>query len=107
MAIEFTNAHGEAAASSTAVYTAPAATEAVIFNLDLANIDGTNSVTATVEVTDTSAGTTKKILDALSIPINDTFSLNGKIVLEATDVLKIYAGATGDVDYTVAVMEKS
>jgi len=107
MAIAFKNAHGEAAASSTVVYTAPAATESTVFTVDLANIDGTNSVTASIEVTDTSAGTTKTILDALSIPINDTFTLNGKIVLEATDTLRIFAGATGDVDYHLAIMEKS
>jgi len=107
MAIAFKNAHGEAAASSTVVYTAPAATESVVFGASFANIDGTNSVDLTIEVTDTSAGTTEKVIDALSIPVNDTYFLDYKPTLEATDTIRVFAGATGDIDYHLSIMEKS
>jgi len=105
MANTFKNAHGEAAATSTVVYTVPSSTATVVFGGSFANIDGTNSVDLTLEVVDTSAGTTKKILDALSIPINDTYFLDAKITLEATDTIKVSAAATGDIDYHLALLE--
>lgn len=108
MAIDFANAHGECAASTSVVYTAPAATKSVVFGGSCANIDGTNAALLSIEVTDTTAGTTKTVVDQLSIPINDTFFLDQlKIVLEATDTISIFASATGDIDYHLAVMEKS
>jgi hypothetical protein len=43
----------------------------------------------------------------LPIPINDTYFLDSKITLEATDTINIYSTATGDVDYTLALLEIS
>jgi len=107
MANTFKNAHGEAAASSTVVYTCPGATTAIIFAASFSNIDGTNEVAVTVETVDTSASTTKTVHSALPIPIKDTYALDSKIVLEATDTIKVSAGATGDIDYTLSILEIS
>jgi hypothetical protein len=101
----FKNAHGEAPSSTAAAYTVPSATQTVCFGGSFANIDGTNEVDVFVTVVDTSAGTTKFILNGLPIPINDTYTLDAKIVLETTDTINVYSSATGDVDYTLAFVE--
>jgi hypothetical protein len=105
MANTFVNAHGEAPSSTAAAYTVPSSTSTIVFGGSFSNIDGVNEVDISVTVVDTSAGTTKFILDALPIPINDTYTLDAKIVLETTDTINIYSSATGDVDYTLALLE--
>jgi|SaaInl4_150m_RNA_FD_contig_31_1084177_length_1008_multi_2_in_0_out_0_2 hypothetical protein len=103
----FKNAHGEAPSSTAAAYTVPASTATVVFGGSFSNIDGTNEVDLFVTVVDTSAGTTKFIVKGLPIPINDTYFLDSKITLETTDTINIYSTATGDVDYTLALLEIS
>ena len=105
MANTFKNAQGEAAATSTAVYTCPSATTAIIFGGSFGNIDGTLEVALTLEIFDNSAATTKTIVSALPIPINDSWSLDSKYVLEASDTFKVSAAATGDIDYNIAILE--
>jgi hypothetical protein len=46
-------------------------------------------------------------VNGLPIPINDTYFLDSKITLETTDTINIYSTATGDVDYTLALLEIS
>ena len=44
--------------SSTTIYTCPAATQAIVFDMTLANVDAVNTVAGSVFVTDASAVTT-------------------------------------------------
>ena len=92
-----------AAGSNT--YTVPAATTAIVLQLQAANVgSGTHPVSATVA--DTSAGNTEFIAKTVSVPLNAAIGLvAGKQVLEATDVLDVYSDGASQVDVTLSVLE--
>ena len=94
-----------AAGSNT--YTVPAATTAIVLQLQAANVgSGTHPVSATVE--DSSAATTEFIAKTVSVPLNAAIGLvAGKQVLEAGDVLDVYSDAVSQIDVTVSVLEIS
>lgn len=110
MANTFKNAQSvNVGTSAVSVYTTPSSTTTTIIGLSLANVSG-SSITATVEVTDTSASTTAKVVKNAPIPIGSSLVAVGgdqKIVLETGDILKVTASAANSVDAIVSYMEQT
>jgi hypothetical protein len=105
MANTFKVVNVNAPAATAALYTVPAATTAIILQLQAANVgSGTHPVNATV--VDTSGGTTPYLAKAISVPLNAAIGLvAGKLVLETTDVLAAWSDATSQIDVTVSILE--
>jgi hypothetical protein len=105
MANTFKVVNVNAPAATAALYTVPAATTAIILQLQAANVgSGTHPVNATV--VDTSGGTTTYLAKAISVPLNAAIGLvAGKLVLETTDVLAAWSDATSQIDVTVSILE--
>ena len=77
------------------LYTCPSATTAIILGLAITNKTD-NSVTASVQFTDTSdSSATRLLLNEVTIPANTTLEVlaGQKYVLEASDILKVQARA--------------
>lgn len=104
MAIAIKHAQCAVGTSATTLVTG-ASGGSLVKGLTIANIDGTNPVDITVEVTDTSAGVTRKLLSTYSLDAERALSDFGIIALESGDVLKITAGVAGDAEATAAVLE--
>ena len=91
------------------VYQVPAATTAVIIGLTIAN-KVANSVTVDVKIesntVDVETNVNVNIGQDLPIPSGSSLdALAGKVVLQATDVLKIQSDTTNSVDIALSVME--
>ena len=87
------------------LYTVPAATTTVVIGLRLANKDGVNDASATVWVSD---GTTDFHFGPRDVLIPAKGSLefvDGKLVLQAGDSIKVQASATALLDAVLSVME--
>ena len=84
--------------SLTTVYTCPANHKAIIKELWLTNVDGTNAVDATLQWTDDSdSDAAYSLLSTKSIAADSYLRIDGaNIVLEAGDILKAQAGAAND-----------
>lgn len=112
MANVFKNAKVAVGNTATSIYTAPAATTSIVIGCVFANVDGTNACNLTCTWTDDSdSDAITNLCYLVSIPPNSSIALiggaNGKLVLEAGDILKATAGATGDLEATVSVLEIS
>ena len=108
MANTFKVHHWSAAnAAGSNLYTCPAATTAIVLQMQAANVgSGTHPVSATVE--DSSAATTEFIAKTVSVPLNAAIGLvAGKQVLEAGDVLDVYSDDVSQIDVTLSVLEIS
>ena len=94
-------------AAGSNLYTCPAATTAIVLQMQAANVgSGTHPVSATVE--DSSAATTEFIAKTVSVPLNAAIGLvAGKQVLEATDVLDVFSDAVSQIDVTLSILEIS
>ena len=105
MANTFKLVNTTAPAATATLYTCPAATTAIVLQLQAANVgSGTHPVNATV--VDTVAGITTYLAKAISVPLNAAIGLvAGKQVLEATDVLAVWSDATSQIDVTVSILE--
>jgi len=97
--------------SLVAVYTAPSGiTSTVIIGLTLANITSA-SITADVQLVsdtvDVETNTDVYIAKAIPLPAGSSVEImaGNKIVLKATDVLKVKGSATNSVDATLSIME--
>ena len=91
--------------TQTAVLTAPASTQTTVIGLSLANTS-TGAITATVTLT--RGATVVNVIKDAAVPASDTLVLYGgdqKLVLQASDVLKVTASAATDV--IVSVLEVS
>jgi len=93
--------------TATPIYTTPASKEAVVHALFISNINGTNSVNVTIEVTDTSAATTMKIGYNLPVPAQSTLVLDKPINLETGDILKITAASVNDIEAVASILEQN
>ena len=101
MANTFKNYTGQATTAGTAVYTVPASTTAVVIGLNLAN---TSIASKNVSV---QLGSTYIIKDA-PIPSGSALSaLDGKIILEAAEVITVTGDTNNDVDIILSVLEQS
>ena len=93
--------------SLTTVYTCPANHKAIIKELWLTNVDGTNAVDATLQWTDDSdSDAAYSLLSTKSIAADRYLRIDGaNIVLEAGDILKAQAGAANDLMVSAFVEE--
>ena len=104
MANDFKNAQAVGVTSVTTIYTAPAAKTSILLELDIANT-ANNVVEASVEIFDTSASTDAFLVKNAPVPAGGTLQVvaGQKIILEATDIVKVTA--TGAVDVVAAILE--
>ena len=104
MANDFKNAQAVGVTSVTTIYTAPAAKTSILLELDIANTTQ-NVVEANVEIFDTSASTDAFLVKNAPVPAGGTLQVvaGQKIILEATDIVKVTA--TGAVDVLAAILE--
>ena len=108
MANAFKNAGATMSTTNrTTVYTCPANHKAIIKELWLTNVDGTNAVDATLQWTDDSdSDAAYSLLSTKSIAADSYLRIDGaNIVLEAGDILKAQAGAANDLMVSAFVEE--
>ena len=92
--------------ADTAVYTCPASTTAIVLLCQVANIDGTNAVDIYMDYYDSSTTSAKALAHTISVPADSSFNpIGGKLVLEAGDELRAWAGAASDAEIVVSVLE--
>lgn len=92
------------------LYTVPASTTTILIGLTLANTLANQQINVSVSVTDTSAGVTSYIVkNAAVAPGGALVPVGGdqKIILEATDVLKVQSSAATSLDVIASVVEQS
>ena len=104
MANEFKNAQKVGVTTVQTVYTAPAGKTCIMLELDIANTT-TNVVEASVQIFDTSGSTSAYIVKNAPVPAGGSLMViaGQKIVLDATDIVKVTS--TGAVDVVAAVLE--
>ena len=89
-----------------ALYTAGSGKTAIVLGLTLANVH-TSQVTATVTVTDTSASITSHIVKDIPVPVGSSIEImsGNKIVVEASDIVKVDCSVSDKVSATLSIME--
>ena len=109
MAETFKNSNGLAVTNSAQdLYACPAAKTAIVLSCRVTNIDGSSADTVTVAVTQSDNTNMAHIASTMSVPADTSLELAGasKIVLEATEKLRITGGASsGDLEAFVSVLE--
>lgn len=109
MASTFKNVRQAVSTSYTTLYTCPAATQAIVLTLQIANVDGSASADISAKWLDNSAADAETRI-AHTVPVGADTAINilgGKIILEAGDSIALQASATGDLEATMAVLEIS
>jgi|TARA_R100000030_G_scaffold62773_3_gene47543 hypothetical protein len=92
------------------LYTVPNATTTVVIGLVLCNVH-TTSVTADVQLvsdtSDTETNETVLLAKDVVIPAGSSLELltGGKVVVQATDILKIDCSVTAKIDATLSILE--
>ncbi|QGZ17766.1 structural protein [Pelagibacter phage HTVC026P] len=92
------------------LYTVPSSTTTVIIGLTLCNIH-TTGVTASVQLvsdtSDTETNETVLLVKDVSIPAGSSLELltGGKVVAQATDIIKIDCSVTAKLDATLSILE--
>ena len=77
-----------------------------INSLIISNVDGTNAADVYVDYYDSSTTTAKALAHTISVPADSAFNpIGGKLVLEAGDQLRAWAGAASDLEIVVSVLE--
>ena len=90
----------------TTMIDVPAETAVRIDSILLANIDGTNAVDATVEISNDNGSTFFKIASTISVPADSTLDLISRpIYLDETDLISVTAGAANDLAFHVSYVE--
>ena len=93
---------------SNGIYTAPGSTTSIIVHCQVANVDGTNAADLNIDLHDTSASSAKAVVSTLSVPADSAVNpIGGKLVLEAGDTLRAWAGAASDLEITLGILEIS
>lgn len=88
------------------VYTCPGSTTAIVIHCQVANIDGTNAADLYIDHNDGS--TVAALAHEISVPADSAINpIGGKLVLEAADQLRAWAGAASDLEMTLSVLEIS
>jgi hypothetical protein len=86
------------------VYTCPAATTAIVIHCQVANVDGTNAADLNIDMNDGSV--VAALVSTLSVPADSAVNpIGGKLVLEAADELRAWAGAASDLEMTLSILE--
>jgi hypothetical protein len=102
----FTAQNIDTSSSKATLYTCPADTETTIIGLNIANILSV-SITVTVELLDGGSTITHIVKDAI-VPVGSSLVAVGgpqKIVMNATDVLKVYGSQANSCDAVLSVLE--
>ena len=105
-----TNGAMPSSGSAETLYTVPTSTTTIVIGLLLCNIH-TTSVTVDVEIesntSDTETNSNVSVAKGVSIPNGSTLELltGGKVVLQATDVLKINCSVQAKIDATLSILE--
>ena len=92
------------------LYTVPSSTTTVVIGLTLCNIH-TGTVTADVQLvsdtSDTETNETVLLIKDVSIPAGASLELltGGKVVVQATDIIKIDCSVTAKIDATLSILE--
>jgi len=93
--------------SFTTVYTVPASTTAVVIGGVIANISTTTAINGEVVIND---GTNDINMTGVDTPIPTGTSLSfidGKVVMQAGDVLKVKSSLANNMDVHISIMEIS
>lgn len=86
------------------VYTCPASTTAIVIHCQVANVDGTNAADLNIDHNDGSV--VAALVSTLSVPADSAVNpIGGKLVLEAADELRAWAGAASDLEMTLSILE--
>ena len=98
------------AGSPEALYTVPSSTTTVVLGLMLCNVDTSQRLVDVQIVSDTSDTETNQTVFAIKdapIPAGSTLEVmaGNKVVLQATDVLKIDCDVAAKIDATLSIME--
>ena len=102
----FTAQNIDTSSSKATLYTCPSSTETTIIGLNIANIL-TVSITVTVELLDGGSTITHVVKDAI-VPVGSSLVAVGgpqKIVMNTTDVLKVYGSQANCCDAVLSVLE--
>jgi hypothetical protein len=102
----FTAQNIDTSSGKATLYTCPADTETTIIGLNIANILSV-SITVTVELLDGGSTITHIVKDAI-VPVGSSLVAVGgpqKIVMNATDVLKVYGSQAHSCDAVLSVLE--
>ena len=102
----FTAQNIDTSLSKATLYTCPADTETTIIGLNIANILSV-SITVTVELLDGGSTVTHIVKDAI-VPVGSSLVAVGgpqKIVMNATDALKVYGSQANCCDAVMSVLE--
>jgi hypothetical protein len=102
----FTAQNIDTSSGKATLYTCPANTETTIIGLNIANIL-TVSITVTVELLDGGSTITHVVKDAI-VPVGSSLVAVGgpqKIVMNATDILKVYGSQANCCDAVLSVLE--
>ena len=95
------------ATTLTTVYTCPANFSAVIRELWLTNVDGSNAADITIKWTDTSASATFSIISTASVAADSYVRIaDANIILEAGDILKAQAAVANDLMVSAFIEEQ-
>ena len=91
----------------TTVYTCPSSptTTAILHAIYISNVDGTNSVNATVEATVDGGTTYRKIGYLIPVPPNSTLILDKPVNLEGGDILADTASVANDLEVFCSILE--
>jgi hypothetical protein len=90
------------------VYTVPASTTSIVLGLVIGNTTGsaiTSTITVSSDTSDTETNADVELLTTGAIPANSSVDVlsGSKLVLQTTDLLKVYG--TGAVDVALSIME--
>ena len=97
--------NGAITTGNTEIVDVAAEYTAKINSLWIANIDGTNSATVTVSVSNDNGSNYFAIASTVTVPADATLVLidkNSSIYLDETDLLRVTASANSDLTYTVS-----
>ena len=92
------------------LYTVPSSTTTAVIGLTLCNIH-TSAVTADVQLvsdtSDTETNETVLLIKDVTIPAGASLELltGGKVVVQATDIIKIDCSVTAKIDATLSILE--
>ena len=108
MAQTFKNARAVLADTATTVYTCPAGTTAIVIGCQVSNVDA-SAVNLQFWWTDSSNADAITYLGYdISVPAASAYEpINGKLVLEAGDVIRGLGSVASDLEATVSILELS
>ncbi len=87
--------------SETTIYTVPSSTTSVIIGCNIANVTS-SQIRVTVKVADT------HVVKEVPVPANSAISvLDGKIIAETTDTVKVTSNTASSADVIVSALEQT